>query len=220
MRTAYPLFALCVLSVLIPSCSVLPIPQTPAPEVPPGTIIFHDDFSSAVYSWQTWHEEDGSMIDYQDGSLRFLINKSQHDYRSELEGSEYSDVILEVVALKLDGPNDNSFGLICRHQDGGDFYSFLITSDGYFGILKVKDNQYTVISGEELQFSEVIQRGMAINKIQAACIGSNMVLYVNGVHIAIARDTDFSKGNAGLIAGTFSTPGVDIMFDDFTIIQP
>ena len=33
-------------------------------------------------------------------------------------------------------------------------------------------------------------------------------------------DTTFASGEVGLIAGTFDTPGTDVLFDDFTVYQP
>jgi hypothetical protein len=61
---------------------------------------------------------------------------------------------------------------------------------------------------------------MATNHIRADCIQDKLSLYVNGVHLIDVIDGDLLEGNVGLIAGTWDTPGTDILFDNFLVIQP
>ncbi|NJN80226.1 MAG: hypothetical protein HC797_07025, partial [Anaerolineales bacterium] len=44
--------------------------------------------------------------------------------------------------------------------------------------------------------------------------------YVNGFQVAQAQDSTLTSGDVGILAGTFDTPGVDIVFDNFVVLQP
>ena len=69
-----------------------------------------------------------------------------------------------VDASKLGGPDDNSFGVICRYRDAENFYAFLVSSDGYYGIIKVKDGKYSLLSGKNMDFNSGIVRGRGTNR--------------------------------------------------------
>ena len=127
-------------------------------DIKPGDILFYDDFSDTDSDWDIWFEDSGSMINYQNSGLRFVINETQYDYWST-PGNNYSDVRIEVEAIKLDGPDDNNFGLICRFKDSGNFYAFLVSSNGYYGIVKVLDHQYVLIGDSQMQYSELLRQG-------------------------------------------------------------
>ena len=71
----------------------------------------------------------------------------------------------------------------------------------------------------EMQPSEFIQVN-GINHLRADCVGNTLSFYVNFNEVAVVQDTDFPSGDVGLLAGAFSDPGVDVMFDHFVVIQP
>ncbi len=183
-----------------------------------GDILFEDDFSLAG-SWDVWNDTQ-SIVDYNSGGLRFYVNQPNYEYWSRPK-RDFQDVLIDVDSTKVSGPDDNHFGVICRYKNRENFYAFLISSDGYFGIMKVIDNQYQLISHEQMEYSEVIQQGDgAQNQIKVECNGPNLSLSVNDQKLAVAYDTDFEWGGAGLIVGTYDMVGVDILFDNFLIRQP
>jgi hypothetical protein len=121
---------------------------------------------------------------------------------------------------KFGGPDDNEFGLVCRYIDQDNFYFFTISSDGYYGIGKYKQNHLSLIGMEQMHSSEFIIQGQSINHLRADCIGSQLTFYINGHKVKEVGDADFSTGDVGLIAGTFNTPGADILFDNFSVLKP
>ncbi len=189
--------------------------DTPAP----GSLLFHDDFSDTSSGWKLWDSPEAT-IDYNEGALQFLVNQTNYDYWS-LPGKQYSNVVLAVDATLAGGPTDNDFGLICRMQDDYNFYAFLISSDGYGGIIKVKDGLYQVLNNQEgLEYGDMINQGQAANQLRADCSGTQLVLYVNHQKFLEVEDSDFQSGDIGLIAGSYSQPGVDIRFDNFYALTP
>lgn len=182
-------------------------------------VLLVDNFTDPLSGWKVWVGEDGSSIDYSNGALRIFVNQAQFDYWS-VAGKNYEDVHIESDVEKGDGPDDNDYGLICRYQDQDNFYAFVISSDGYAGIIKVKDGAYQVLSGESLQYSEAVRRGSDRNRLQAICTGTILTFHVNGIQLFEVTDAEFSSGDVGVIAGAYDTPGVEILFDNFAVLKP
>lgn len=215
-----------VLSLLpLAGCSLLgvgaaePTPDSGSePGIPESPILFKDDFSSEQGGWSTTYPSSGSTVSYAHQGLEFYVNESEKDYWSIREG-EYSNTGIGVDVSKLGGPDDNSFGVICRYQDAGNFYAFLVGSDGYYGIIKVKDGKYSLLSGNTMDYDARINKGRGTNRVLGICSQDELGLFVNGNLLTIVQDADLATGRIGLIAGTGAAPGADILFDNITIYQ-
>ncbi len=157
-------------------------------------------------------------MDYDGGGYRMLVNALQVNFWSTPH-KDFSDVRIEVDAGKLGGPDENRIGLICRYT-GNQYYFFIISSDGYYGIGIFKNNQATLLGQSEMQSSDKITTGTAINHLRADCNGNTLTFYVNGSQLAQAHDSTLTHGDVGLLAGTFSHPGVDVLFDNFVVMKP
>jgi len=218
LRLAFAiLIPLLILSCSISGLSVLPGSSSPA-DAKTGDVLFEDDFSNPQSGWDTWSDR-GSLVIYQDGGLRIFIDQPEFDYWSR-PGLRYADVRLEVEALKLAGPDNNDFGLICRYLDHDNYYAFLTSSDGYAGIVKVIEGNFTVLNGGNLAYNDAVHRGMAITLLRADCIGQELTFTINGQTALAVQDSDLSTGEIGLIAGTYDIAGTDILFDNFRAIKP
>jgi hypothetical protein len=158
------------------------------------------------------------ITDYADGYYR-MRQRSRRDIWAN-PGLSFTDVRLEVDASKVGGDDNNDFGLICRYQDSNNFYFFVISSDGYYGIGKVKGGQQFLIGMESMPPSEKINQGNASNQLKADCVGNTLALHVNGEKLTEQTDMDFASGDVGLIAGAFDNPGTDIHFDNFIVMRP
>lgn len=187
-------------------------------EPEPGDILFKDDFSDPSSGWKRITEDSG-QTDYANGVYRVRVNRPNMDVWSN-PGLNFTDVQVEVQGTKVGGPDDNDFGIICRSVDTNNFYFFIISSDGYYAIGKVKDGVQQLLSSDAMQPSEAIEQGATPNHIRADCIGSYLALHVNDEKLAEVQDQDFQFGDVGLIAGAFDQPGVEILFDDFLVLKP
>ncbi|OGO33911.1 MAG: hypothetical protein A2W35_03725 [Chloroflexi bacterium RBG_16_57_11] len=213
------LVLLLALSLPLLACRLLVNP-TPAPGAtrPTGRVLFSDDFSDPYSGWNQVTAPGGESI-YLDGAYRIFVNQPNVDIWSK-PGKTFRDVRLEVDAYKVGGERDNRFGLICRAVDDDSFYTFIVSSDGYYGIGLIDGQEYQLLGMDALQPSDAIHLGSASNHIRADCVGDTLTLTVNGVQLAQVKDTRFLSGDVGLIAGTYATPGTDIRFDDFVVYQP
>ncbi len=123
-------------------------------------------------------------------------------------------------ATRLAGPVDNRFGLICRFQDMDNYYFFIISSDGYYAIGKIKNGAASLLGQEMMAYSAAIVQGSGPNRLRFDCIGNTLTGTVNGQAVAITNDADFSGGDAGLITGAFDETGVEVSFDNFMVYKP
>ncbi len=218
------LFILLFASLACNATKDLPIlgGETPTP----GKVLYQDDFADPSTGWASITDADG-ITDYDNGFYRIRVDTIGSDGNGmdmwshpgqDLDG----DISIEVDATKIGGPDDNDMGVLCRYSkenDAFNFYYFLITSDGYVAIAKMKESQSETISGKEMIASDAVKK-TGTNHIRADCVGNKLTLYVNGTRVASATDDEFTSGDIGLIAGTFETPGVDIHFDNFVVSRP
>lgn len=210
-------FILMLPAIFLSACSALS-PVTPQSQsLPSGSVLFQDDFSSQATGWDRMLVNEGVM-DYDSGGYRILVNALQTNFWST-PAKNFADVRMEVDTGKLAGPDENRIGLLCRFN-GKDYYFFIMTSDGFYGIGLFKDGQATLLGQSEMLSSANINKGLAINHLRGDCAGQTLTFYVNGFQIAQAQDSTLTSGDVGMIAGTFSTPGVDIIFDNFVVLAP
>jgi hypothetical protein len=200
------------------ACAYLPTaPAMPAPPLSSGAVLFQDDFSRSSSGWSRMVVPEGIM-DYDGGGYRILVNSLQMNFWSTPQ-KDFADVRIEVDTGKLAGPDENRIGLICRFN-GSDYYFFIISSDGFYGVGIFFDGQALLLGQSEMQSSENINKGLAVNHLRADCVDDTLTFYVNGFQVAQAQDSTLASGDVGMLAGTFATPGVDVIFDNFVVLQP
>lgn len=209
-------FLLLFFILSISACSAIN-QDIPSQNLPSGSVLFQDDFAQQTTGWDRMLVNEGVM-DYDSGGYRILVNALQTNFWST-PSKNFVDVRIEVDTGKLAGPDENRIGLLCRFN-GKDYYFFIITSDGFYGLGIFKDGQATLLGQNEMLSSANINKGLAINHLRADCAGQTLTFYVNGFQIAQVQDATLTTGDVGIIAGTFATPGVDIIFDNFVVLQP
>ena len=185
----------------------------------PSNILLSEDFSSNSNSWD--NVSDSNMTtNYYNDAYRILVNMPNYDAWANPDDLSFTDVQVEVDAIKNDGPNVNDFGIICRYTNADSYYYGVISSDGYYGIYKKTSQGGTQLGLGKEQFSEKILTGAVTNHIRFDCVGSTLTLYVNGTAIDQRSDQTYTEGNIGLIAGTYTEAGTDILFDNLFVYKP
>lgn len=181
-------------------------------------ILFQDDFSDPESGWTTRLDEN-LRAEYRGGSFHFFVNEPQMGLGSTPE-LDFTDMRVNVDAFKAGGPDDNQFGVICRYVDENNFYALLISSDGYFGITRVKDGEAQLLGRDQMEISKAIHTGGLGNHVQAECVGDRLTLWANGTLLDEVHDDAFTRGDVGLWVGTFDEAGADVLFDDFIVRKP
>jgi hypothetical protein len=188
--------------------------STPSPKA-----LFSDDFSDSSSGWDRVEDEEGTN-DYDQDGYRILVNKANWYFWSN-PGLQFTDVVIDVDAKKIAGPDENDYGIICRYKDEQNFYFFTVGSDGYFAISKILNGEESLVGMDKMQFNDsAIKLADASNHLTAECVGDRLTLTVNGTVLADVKDADHTSGDVGLIAGTYDTTGVDVLFDNFVVTRP
>jgi hypothetical protein len=206
--------ALLAITVLLPFLAACNFDATPQPE---GAVLFQDDFSLPISGWDR-HTRSSSSLDYQGGSYRIRILEPETIAWGRPHLS-FGDITLDVDATKLSGPDDNLYGVLCRYQDPGNFYFFLVSSDGFAGAGAYRDGERSVFNGSAMLPSPAVLPGGATNHLQVDCQGSTLRMHVNGQLVVEAAVSDWPEGDVGLVAGSYSDGGVEIQFDQLIVRQ-
>jgi len=210
-----------ILLIIIPAAVLagcaLPLPAMTVPDVPSGSVLYQDDFSSIASGWNRVQNE-GGIMDYDGSGYRILVTARESNVWSTPK-RDFRDARVEVDAGKLGGPDANRIGLICR-ADGESHYFFIIGSDGYYGLGIFTNGAAALLGQSTMQSSDAIHTGAAINHLRLDCSGRGLTGFVNGVQVARVQDETLASGEVGVLAGTFDEAGADIVFDNFVVLQP
>ena len=166
-----------------------------------GEVLYSDDFS-ARGSWDTW-SDDSSIVDYSTGGLRFFINQTGYDYWSIVD-EYFLDTTIDVDVTKINGPDDNRFGVLCRYQDEKNYYQVSLKNN-QFAIGMVVDGKLTPLTEPYWKDSQFIGAdglpGGA--NVTVTCQGSSIGLSIEGMgEIPLLSDPEnhFQHGKVALFA--------------------
>lgn len=210
------------LTVSVLSLSAACASPTPTP-LPPGGVILQDDFSDVNSGWDR-HVGSEITTDYTDG--RYVITVEQVNVDAwGLAGLDLNDMQITAEAAYVDGPLDNAFGVVCRYSrvnDQNNFYFFLVSSDGYYAMGKVVQDERTFLNpARDFEpLNALTGDPAALINLQATCQGRTLQFTVNGTPVGGFEDDALTHGDVGLIAGTFNEVGIQIAFDNVRVTQP
>jgi hypothetical protein len=207
----------------------------------PGDLLYAASFDAEQDDWQTYSGRLDASIDA--GVLR-LENGQINSSALSVARQYYSDFDLRARAQALSGPLDNGYGVVFHHQNSLNFYAFLVSSDGYYAVLRVVD-------GDQLWLSNwintpLVNQGLgAENRLRVVAQGDQFRFFVNeqpvqvcipddptgestyvmdtcveGTMQDVLRDGLLTSGQIGMVALTYSEPDVIASFDDVVIYSP
>jgi hypothetical protein len=210
------LFTLLSLLVLLAACGGGP------EKCKTDKALFEDNFNDTACGWDEY-DEDGATAAY--GTSDYVISVDQPNTSAvAVPGARFADVLIETQIEQTAGSADNNFGLICRYQDLDHFYAFLISSDGYYAIVRVVGGEnFKVLSGDGLHLmpTEAIRTELgSTNEIRARCQGDTLTLYVNGKQLASVIDSQLAAGDVGFIASTYGEAPIQVHFDNMIVLDP
>lgn len=212
------LFPIATLILLLSSCQISSL-TTNFFETSSGAVLYQDDFSDPSSGWEEFSDLERGTMDYFDSFFRIHV-LGEYQMLSTGPGLEFSDVQLEADMIKVVGSSDDMFGLVCRALDPENFYFFMISSDGYYGIGKVIAGIQSMLESPGMLPSEIISQGKTKNHIRADCIAGDLILSVNGQELISVKDFDLESGDVGILAGTMQDAENVVLFDNFSVINP
>lgn len=194
---------------------------TMSPVAMAGITVFEDDFSNDQSGWPNTQiaEHDALGISLYDGSGGYQmtpLDDATYGILPAPRQAKSGDVEIETAVFLYTGVGKGTAGVVCRHQDNGNFYAFMVSGGHGYTILKVANGQgETLASG---RFDGAMPN-IADVRLQAVCDGSNLSLSIDGVAVAQASDRAFSNGRSALIVLGERTAGTSAVFDHFVLSE-
>jgi hypothetical protein len=199
-------------STLTPTSTYTSMPTFTRTQYP----IFYEDFEDITGDWWV-SENDYSLRGYFDGGYRILVKTPDLiTWSRPPNEARYTDIRIEVDAIRLDGPDSNDFGVLCRYQDADNYYGLEISSEGTALIFKRVQDEYFPLSSEGYQKVDGILPD-DWNHIVVVCRRDTLELFANGGLAASVRDDSFDFGEIALVAGDVDVGGADILFDNLYV---
>lgn len=186
------------------------------------TIDFEADttFETGSFSDTDSSRPFASTLTIQNGGYQIQHSAKSSSYIWGQGGDPVQQVDIEVEAWFVDGSADNFYGVMCRVDESGAGYIFLISDDGYGAIARTDGRSLSFLA--DWREHEAIKTGKTTNKIRAVCVDDYLALYVNGKLVADAEDDALSEaGQIGLAAGilteTREETEVTVTFDNLVV---
>jgi hypothetical protein len=256
-RVGTGLWILSVAGLTLALALMTDVIDLPVPHPQPGELLYASTFDALTEEWDihggrdSVEVTDAPGLDLAAGEAALvegglLVVRHGSPYPGEIVWSaldrKFNDFDLRVTAQRVAGPVDNQYGVIFRYRDGQNFYVFLISSDGWYSLVKVKDDVQEVIS--EWNQSDVIRQENGANEIRVVARGDEFRFYVNGTPMPLCfkgenaysmwtagkcdtstesyiyKDSDFKQGRIALVTGTIDGSEVTVAFDDLLIVGP
>ncbi len=177
-----------------------------------GETLYADDFSSDNGDWGII---DGIVLAGQE--LQIEVPEI-NNYVWTIIADTFDAFDYQVDGRKLGGPDDNSYGVVYRFVDENNFYTFEVSSDGFYVINKFQDGEWTPLT--DWKSSPLVNTGFGTNVVEVEGIGSLYKFYINGVLVETLSDDTFSGGSIGVIASSYAEPNVSVAFDNVLVRVP
>jgi hypothetical protein len=204
--------------VLLAACA--PAPLRDLADVSLGDTLFRTDFSAPDAFETGDFPEQGASLRLEDGRYHLRQSGNKSLYIWGRGGESAADVAVEVLAEVESDYANNLYGVLCRTDENGAGYAFLISSDG-FGAIARADGRSLSFIYDWHQHKAI--RTDAPNRIRGICVGDYLALVVNGVLVGDAQDTRYlNAGQAGLLGGILvegrdAKGELSVFFDDLNV---
>ena len=167
-----------------------------------------------TYVWS-----DGSKTDYRNGVL-FILDTPATGSTFHTFNEEIDNFVVEVDTTAVSGTKNNWQGIEFRQKDKINYYTFDISADGYYEILKFIDGVPTTLI--KPTSSNIINQGIgATNHIKIITDSNKFTFVVNGNVLDTVYDNTFSSGMISLrvLAPSSGSQSSEVSFDNFKICR-
>lgn len=205
-----------------------------------GSILFASAFDDAAPEWET---SEGRLSSRVGGGILKIDVGTENSAPFVPTRWHFADFDLRVTAAAVGGPVENGYGVVFRLIDSRNYYSFIITSDGYYRLAKALEGVEREIS-TYMPSNAILTDFGAGNVIRVQGSGDTFRFWINDepVQLCLADDPDGAStysagecfgtmadaytdaahgaGRIGLMGVSGMEPDVSIVFDNLVILQP
>lgn len=173
-------------------------------------------FDSPSTNWNTFRLPDSTAFFVVSGGSFNAGVAADRGYVWSLNPNVAGNTSIKARLWQTHGIRGNGFGVMCRADEAGNGYYFVVSSAGQFAILKAVPEMADPIQLVQWQRSGAVRLDTGVNAIEAICLDDYLGFTVNGVFIAEVRDTRFTEGHIGVVVGAVQE-AVHVSFDDIII---
>lgn len=183
-------------------------------EFPSGTLAYSDDFSDKTSGWKRSSTAEESFA-YEAGVYKITVNEPYMVSFAYIPGDLiFSNFVAEVEVAAEECQDTCQLGLDLRDNDG-DFYRFLIATNGMFSFWKYQNDEWTIlINWHE---SSALNTGNAKNVLKVVCDGDEFTLYANEILLGTCGDSSLTSGEISILAETEESGGLVASFDNLNV---
>ena len=215
----------------------------------PGRVAYVATFDNLTDDWNLYQGRLNAAID---NSVLRLEADDTNKKPFSVSKQFWGDFDFSVQVSPVDGPLNNGYGVIFRLQNKGntspdddDFYLFLVSSDGYYQVIRSLDGQQKELSNWIP--SPLVNQGIGVtNFLRVIAVGNRFQFYINGQLVQLCvpddpngvstyderdggckgtmvdtlEDTTISNGQNGVVIQTLDESGVIVNFDNVMVVGP
>ncbi len=192
-----------IVDMLAACAAAMPTPTAapPAAVTPADTLARYSFDDDAPAGWDVYSlDNDQAVFRVSGGALEGAV-VADRGYIWSLENVARADVAVSATVRQTQGEPNAAYGLMCRADDAGNGYSFVISSAGYFALLRADPDVDNPLQLAEWRQHPALRVGSAANDLQIICAGERLAFYANGKLLAEVRDSAYSSGEIGLTLG-------------------
>jgi hypothetical protein len=201
--------------ILLSACS-------PRPEGGPTRSVYIGDRRIAYYfqqgttAWDIYRRDnDAALFRIHEGALEGAV-VANRGYIWSLNHETHDNVIINATVRQSQGAFGNGFGVICRADENGNGYYFLLASTGEFTISVGTSDRSALFQLVPWQRHNAVKQGYLTNEIRAVCVDNYLAMFVNDVFVGEAFDDEFTEGQLGVAVGAVGQTAW-VRFDDILI---
>ncbi len=195
-----------IITTLAPTETALAQQLTPSPS---ETVVYQDSFTDTPDGWLN----DKNCSFKSDGY--HIIGGNACLSPSNVAPTN-ADIRVTVKAVTT-GQN-TGYGIVLRRATPGNFYTFEITPDGQWGLVKYVNGNGSNVS--DFTSSSAINTGAgASNDLRVVVVGSTFTCYANGTQLGTVTDSTFATGRTGVVNDDTDAKS-EVIFTNFVVAQP
>jgi hypothetical protein len=176
---------------------------------------FSDDFRRTDSGWGTSNSEQSSIA-YADRALLFQIREKDWliwSSNSRISELAPANILLEVDAQHLNGPENVGFGVIFAYHDLHNYHRFFIAQNGSYALHKFVEGVGTdLIPWTQTPALTTAARG--VNRLGLLIQGPEITILANDQALTRVKDAAMSAGTLGFTAATGDVSGLEVAFDN------
>ena len=185
----------------------------------------------SVYHWFVGTSEDQTR--HWKGNCTFTANSYSvsASYSTDSKGlidfmlcsasdTNYADFVFQAQMKIVKG---DCGGLTLRgDSNDSQFYDFDVCQNGTYSLQRFKQTDYpnTALDMAAGSSSAIQRRLSDVNLIAVAAHGDTFELYINHQHVGAARNSEYKKGQIGLLAAPLSKNDTEVLYNNVQVWTP